>query len=472
MRQLPKGVKSPRKGLRYKLMLAFSLMSIIPLLACMYLITAYIFPQVSNMVDASTIMIISIVISILGLGLAKGLVDPVVDMAVEARIIASGNYDRKITVLTDDELGFLGESINLMTQSIKSNITELKSIGQKTKEIDLDIHKKIVSLSNLLQLGDIISKGSTEMNIITEMAVQKVANIFEGGYALLYLARPKDGDFIARAVTGAHNDKLLGLVLRDTGATVFDRILRDRLTFIVDDSTRKSREAEDIRAVYDVKNIITVPLFSGRKSLGMLVVGNDNDDYKFKPDEVDLVKVFARQMTIAIENDILLKKTEELAILDELTGLNNKNHILSRLEEEIKRAIFYQRPCSLLMLNIDNFKLYRESKGDLAAEEILKKTAKIIKDNATPMGRAGRVGWDEFAILLPEKNKKEAAVLAEALRKKVEGHNFGGDAKLNFTISIGVSENPIDGSTKEELFKKASDALAQAKAQGKNKVSV
>jgi diguanylate cyclase (GGDEF)-like protein len=472
MRQLPKGVKSPRKGLRYKLMLAFSLMSIIPLLACMYLITACIFPQVQNMVDASTIMLISIVISILGLGLAKGLVDPVVDMAVEARIIASGNYDRKISVSSDDELGFLGESINLMTQSIKSNITELKTIGQKTKEIDLEIHKKIVSLSNLLQLGDIIAKGSVELTVVIEMATQKVAAIFDRGYAILYLTRPKDGDFLARASSGVQNDKLLGLVLKEGGSNMLERLMRERATLVVDESMKKSKDSEEARGVYGVSNMVAVPLFSGRKTLGLLLVGNDHEDYRFKTDDVDLVKVFARQITIAVENEALLKKTEELAIIDELTGLFNKNYVLSRLEEEIKRAIFYQRPCSFMVFNIDDFKLFRESKGDLAAEDVLKKISKIVKENATPMGKAGRIGWDEFSILLPEKNKKEAASIAESLRKRIEGHNFTTEGKLNFTVSVGVSENPIDGSTKEELFKKAMEALANAKAQGKNRVSV
>jgi diguanylate cyclase (GGDEF)-like protein len=453
-------------------MLAFSLMSVTPLLACMYLITAYIFPQVQNMVDASTIMLISIVISILGLGLAKGLVDPVVDMAVEARIIASGEYDRKIRVSTDDELGFLGESINLMTQSIKTNITELKFIGQKTKEIDLEIHKKIVSLSSLLQLGDIISKGSVELGTITDLTVQKVAAVFDRGYAILYLARPKDGDFLARSSSGVQNDKLLGLVLKETGGSIFERLMRERSTLIVDDSMKKSKDTEEVRVAYGAKNLVAAPLHSGRKTLGILVVGNDHDDFRFRTDDVDLIKVFARQVTIAIENDALLKKTEALAIVDELTGLFNKNYILSRLEEEIKRAIFYQRPCSFIVFNIDNFKIFREAKGDLAAEDVLKRMSKLVKENATPMGKAGRIDWDEFAILLPEKNKKEAASITEALRKKVEGYSFSSEGKLSFTISVGVSENPIDGSTKEELFKKAIDALASAKAAGKNRVAV
>src|SRR3989338_8062441 len=113
-------------------------------------------------------------------------------------------------------------------------------------------------------------------------------------------------------------------------------------------------------------------------------------------------------MTIAIENDLLMKKTEELTITDDLTDLYNKAYIMSRLEEEIKRAIFYQRPCSFIIFNIDNFKAFREANGELVGEEVIKKVAKFIKDNADPIGKVARIGGDEFAMLLPEKNKRGA----------------------------------------------------------------
>ena len=109
-------------------------------------------------------------------------------------------------------------------------------------------------------------------------------------------------------------------------------------------------------------------------------------------------------------------------------------------------------------------------RGELEAEEALRKIAKVIKDSTTPVGKAARVGGDEFAMLLPEKNKREAADLAEDLRKKIEAANFVREGNLPVTVSIGVSENPIDGSTQEELFKKAMEALQSAKSLGKNRV--
>ena len=173
-----------------------------------------------------------------------------------------------------------------------------------------------------------------------------------------------------------------------------------------------------------------------------------------------------------IESDLLSKKTDQLAIKDDLTDLYNKTFIMGRLEEEIRRAIFYQRPCSFVAFNIDNFRKFRDVHGELAAEEALKRMSKIFRDNLTPVGKAARIGGDDFAMLLPEKNKKEAAYIAEELRKKIETTNLLRQGQASLTVSCGVGENPIDGATADELFKKAMSAVKEAKSLGKNRVVV
>lgn len=458
------------KGLRYKLAIAFSLMTVIPLLACMYVVYPLIFPGIPSFAHADLILFLSVFISILGLVVAKNITDAVVNLAMEARKIASGEYERKIAVDTDDELGNLGQSINLMTQKIKSNLDELKGYGQSMKDINVEIHKKVLALSSLLQIGDIISAGAAQIDSLLSLAVEKASTLFDTGYGILYLPRSEGGEFIMKTSCNIDKEKLADLVIKKDGQGVLDRVLDTRNILKIDRGTKATKEIEDFRRALNLRSLLAIPLYSDKALLGLFVVGNRLNDYIYSTDDIDLVSVFARHVTIAIESDLLNRKNEELITRDDLTGLFNKRYILMRLEEEIKRAIFYQRPCSLIMVNLDNFKRFRDTRGELAAEEALKRIAKVIKDSTSPVGKAARIGGDEFGMLLPEKNKREAAYIAEELRKKIETANVLRDGKATLTASIGVSENPIDGATAEELFKRATDAVKEAKDAGKNRV--
>ncbi len=133
----------------------------------------------------------------------------------------------------------------------------------------------------------------------------------------------------------------------------------------------------------------------------------------------------------------------------------------------------YQRSCSLVVLNLDDFQRVQDLYGAMAGEGILHQVAEILKAQVTEVDRVGRMDRDEFAIILPEKSKREAIELAESIRRVVEGTQFisGSQPLPGFlTICAGVSENPLDGSSEEGLFAKAVEALKAAKQQGKNKV--
>ncbi|MDP3729903.1 MAG: diguanylate cyclase [Candidatus Omnitrophota bacterium] len=459
------------RGLRYKLVIAFSLMSIIPMLACAYLIFSHTFPMMADLINVTTIVLLSVTISVLGLVLARGMVDPVINMAIEAKMIASGEFDREISIRADDEVGILGESINTMTQKIRLNLDELKSFSQRTKELNVEIHKKVLALSSLLQIGDIIAAGSANLDAVLELSVQKVAMILDGGFCVFYMIpKEESSEFLPKAYSNIQEETLLDIIVKK-GEGLLGRIIEEKKLFVIDNAMKMTKETEDFKSSGKVKNMIAIPIYSGRKNFGLLVVGNKQDDYRYRTDDIDLIKIFSKQITIAVENDIWIKKSEELSIKDDLTDLYSKGYVLSRLDEEIRRAIFYQRPCSFILFSIDNFKSLRDTRGELVAEDVIKRVAKLIKENTTPVGKAARISGKEFGMLLPEKNKREAAYIAENVRKQIEAANFSREGDLKITVSGGVSENPIDGSTQEELFKKATQLLENAKSMGKNRVA-
>ena len=443
------------KSLRYKLMIAFSLMAVIPILSCVYLISSFLVPGFSDLTSFSIVIIVSLVISILGYVIAISIVNSAIDIAREARKIAGGEYDRKIDLIDQDELGVISQSINFLTKIIRSNLNEIKNYGQSVKSMRSDMQKKVNALSGLLQLDDIISSGSIQIEPLLELAVTKAASISDTGYGVLYLPRGEGGDLISKFCFNIVNEDLLDIVIKKEGRGVLEKVLETKKMVQVEEGMKLSKDLDDFRIAHGLTNFVAMALHSNKAIFGLLILGNRLSAFNYTKDDIELMSVFAKHITIAIERSVLEKKNRELSITDELTELFNKRYLLMRLDEEIKRAIFYQRPCAFIIFMIANYAKFREVNGDAASDEALKRVAKVIRDNNLPIGRAGRIGADEFAVLLPEKNKREATDIANELCGKIENANMLKDGKKAFVVKVGVSENPIDGITSDELLAKA-----------------
>lgn len=168
----------------------------------------------------------------------------------------------------------------------------------------------------------------------------------------------------------------------------------------------------------------------------------------------------------------LLDKVEKLSLKDKMTGLYNATYIRERLNEEIQRAIHYQRPCSFAYFNIDGFNAYATKYGMEASDEALKSVAKIFERHLSEFDRAARLKKDEFVIIFPDKNKKKTVQIAEKISQDIAAYSF--DVKAGeterLTICIGISENPIDGVSADELYVKAQERMKSAKNKGHNNV--
>ncbi len=457
------------RGLRYKLLIAFCLMSIIPLLVSLYIVRDYLFPPKGDIISISWVLFFCTVITFLGLVLAKQMVEPVIEMAIETRHIADGDISRELEIRTEDEIGDLGRSINEITLNIRERIEELKSYGEKTKLINTEIHKKVLALSGLLQIGEHISIFA-ELEDIMDLITDTISHVIDSGYVILFLPKPNDPLTLEiNASTDIINDNLRYLEIK-AGKGLLGSVLVSGVPVYFDRSIRPSKQVQDFKEENNIKNFAALPIVSRKKAVGLLLIGNDAEDFEFKEDDLDILKIFTKQAAIAYESSILTKRAKELEIKDDLTNLYNEKYIAERLEEEIKRAVIYQRPCSYIVFNIDDFDKFRTENGELATEKALKKIAAVLNKNATEIGRAARLSGDVFALLLPEKNKRETYKIAEDVRREVENMDLEGAKVKRLTISGGVSENPIDGMTAAELMRKAATGVSIAKTQGKNRI--
>lgn len=189
----------------------------------------------------------------------------------------------------------------------------------------------------------------------------------------------------------------------------------------------------------------------------------------------DFILFYATDITDKKKTELKLKKASEelfkLASIDSLTNINNRRYFLELAKAELIRTEPIGSTCSLLMLDLDNFKSLNDKYGHKGGDLALNFTASLIKDMLRPYDIFGRIGGEEFAILLPETPYVLALDIGEQIRQAIEDltitfltHN------ITFTASIGVTTSTVGQCSLEELMCQADQNLYRAKNQGRNAV--
>jgi len=160
-------------------------------------------------------------------------------------------------------------------------------------------------------------------------------------------------------------------------------------------------------------------------------------------------------------------KLEELATTDALTGLKNRRKFDEAINSEWRRARRHKTPLSLLMIDADHFKAYNDTYGHQAGDQVLIGIAICISDSVKRAGDcAVRYGGEEFAVLLPGTASADAMMIAETIRRKVQGWS---DEPAISTVSVGIaSVTPQSGTDWADFVNAADKALYAAKAAGRN----
>lgn len=164
-------------------------------------------------------------------------------------------------------------------------------------------------------------------------------------------------------------------------------------------------------------------------------------------------------------------KLFNIATSDSLTKLHNKRYTIGELENQYKIAKRNNRIFSLIMFDIDDFKIINDKYGHIAGDEFLKNVASHINKHIREQDFAGRFGGDEFLIILPETEIEGAVILANRIREKIEkSETVYRDHKIKTTISGGISQFSFSYNNIGELLEITDKALYKAKKLGKNKV--
>jgi diguanylate cyclase (GGDEF)-like protein len=226
---------------------------------------------------------------------------------------------------------------------------------------------------------------------------------------------------------------------------------------------------EGLMTDFRPREALAIPIVYKGAALGVVVVASTS---VFGPEARRLAGQFRLGMALALNNSLAHDRLQRLAALDPLTGLYNRRFGLERLKEEYGRARRSTSPLAVIMFDIDHFKAVNDTYGHLAGDRVLVRVARVARGVVRQGDVLLRYGGEEFAAILPGASLRDAAMVAERMRRIVgEALIKEGEAVLRVTISLGVVSCPeLDVASQEDLLRTADELLYKAKANGRDRV--
>lgn len=223
--------------------------------------------------------------------------------------------------------------------------------------------------------------------------------------------------------------------------------------------------------------MMVMPIAVEKNLMGLILLGWQHFVAPERLNRISFAFLMSQQIALGLEKAHLYNHIKSMALSDSLTGLANRRNFDMFLTIELKRAASLKFPLSLIMLDLDKFKVYNDSYGHVTGDKLLSQIGKILQNNVRTIDLPARYGGEEFSIILPECNSSEAKFIGEKLRNIIEGEEFPDNLDTNtgkITASLGIATyDPAimpNLPSMEKIIEIADKALYQAKNQGRNRV--
>jgi diguanylate cyclase (GGDEF)-like protein/PAS domain S-box-containing protein len=252
-------------------------------------------------------------------------------------------------------------------------------------------------------------------------------------------------------------------------------VIRNRKTIVVPDLLDPESDFKEEYVLISERSprtYVGVPLIYRGEVIGAISMQSYLPN-AFSHEQIELFEVISTQAIFAIENARMYSHMQEMATTDVLTELNNRRQFINLAGNEVERSLRYHKNCSMIMIDIDDYKLVNDTFGHGAGDRVLSDFSFMCRQKIRRMDICGRLGGDEFGLILPETDITRAQAFAERLRSSVASLeiNFNGSL-IKVTASLGISQ--VKGKVKdlETLLETADQAMYMAKQAGKNQVKV
>lgn len=331
------------------------------------------------------------------------------------------------------------------------------------------MEERLRRYQQLRQIANAFNLSLTLEDLLDSIARAAGSLVRGADHVLLYLAEPKSLHLELRKVWRRAGSA----TIKEKRGDAFDQwVMRQGQPLLVEEVGRDFRFPESAagKSGRTFSSLLEVPLITEHRFLGVLRL-ESAAPHGMGGDDLRLVRILGDLASLGLENSHLYTRMAQLAVTDDLTGLAVREHFQKKMSEELAQAAKAKTDLSVLLIDIDRFKVYNDTFGHSAGDKLLRQIGALLLQVRRPGDFAGRFGGEEFSYLTPGTSKEEAVRRAEQIRARVESTPVELRREVaQITVSIGVASFPGDGGNVEQLFQAADRRLYHAKHNGRNQV--
>lgn len=344
----------------------------------------------------------------------------------------------------------------------------LRAIENERVFVQLERSKR--EQTYLYRASQALGEALTEDQVI-EAGLSAAQDIAPYDFAAITLYDPEKKKHHVRKAVGEGAKKLEGLSFRDNTSLTAMAVKNKHYLPYRGELDPKQQVVYTRRAKLDgMRSLLILPLIVREHAIGTLAVAA-HERGSWSGEVRPTLQVLANQLAVAMSNAQAVRRLEEMATTDGLTGTLNKRAFLDELHSRINSAARFGRKLSLLVTDIDHFKTVNDTYGHDVGDVVIKELGAILMREKRDTDAVARFGGEEFCVLCEETDTEGAVILAERIREVIGQTVFNTDlGKLSVTASIGVATFPDDADKPESLFKVTDQALYTAKRGGRNRV--